>query len=83
MGNTEVLVVKEPPELVVTTIMPESVSTAPLELVVIHVEVYVVKGGGITDVVVVKEPSVPAVTITTPESVSSLPSLLVVVQVDV
>lgn len=54
MGNTEVLVVKEPPELVVTTIMPESVSTAPLELVVIHVEVYVVKGGGITDVVVVK-----------------------------
>lgn len=77
------VVVKAPSESVVTTTTPESVSVAPLELVEIQVEVYVVNGGGMVEVVVVNSPSEPVVTTTTPEFVSVSPFELVVAQVEV
>uniref|UniRef100_A0A0L0NYB3 Uncharacterized protein n=1 Tax=Candidozyma auris TaxID=498019 RepID=A0A0L0NYB3_CANAR len=79
----EVVVVKSPSELVVTIMTPESVSTAPSDLVEVQVEVKVVNGGGMIEVVVVNSPFESVVTTTTPESVSVSPSELLEVQVEV
>lgn len=80
---TDVVVVNDPSEPVVTITTPESVCTAPLLLLEVQVEVKVVKGWGITEVDVVNAPSEFVVTTTTPESVSVSPSEFVEVHVDV
>ncbi|SGZ52901.1 CIC11C00000002186 [Sungouiella intermedia] len=62
---------------------PESVSTDPSELVVVHVVVYSVPAidFGNSEVVVKNEPAELVLMITIPESVSTDPSELVVVHV--